>query len=42
MPVALSRDIAERAFEIDILGERRAATIIEQPLFDPEGLRMRR
>ena len=41
VPVALSREIAARAFEIEILGERRAATIIEQPLFDPEGLRMR-
>ena len=41
VPVALSRETAEHAFEIEILGERRAATIIEQPLFDPEGLRMR-
>jgi len=41
LPVALSRETSEHAFEIEILGERRAATIIEQPLFDPEGLRMR-
>ena len=41
VPVALSRETSEHAFEIEILGERRAATIIEQPLFDPEGLRMR-
>ncbi len=41
VPVALSREASEHGFEIEILGERRAATIIEQPLFDPEGLRMR-
>jgi len=36
------RMIAEGArFEIEILGERRAATLISEPLFDPEGARMR-
>ena len=29
------------AFEIEIIGERRPATIQPEPLFDPEGLRMR-
>jgi len=41
VPKALAADTAESAFEIEIIGERRAATIIERPLFDPEGLRMR-
>jgi dimethylglycine dehydrogenase len=42
VPREVAADNAERAFEIEILGERRAATIITQPLFDPEGARMRR
>ncbi len=29
------------AFEIEIIGDRRKATIITEPLFDPEGARMR-
>jgi dimethylglycine dehydrogenase len=29
------------AFEIEILGERRPARIQAEPLFDPEGARMR-
>jgi len=34
--------IAEGArFEIEILGQRRPATLITQSLFDPEGARMR-
>ena len=41
VPRALAADTAEHAFEIEIIGERRPATIIERPLFDPEGLRMR-
>ena len=41
VPRALATETGERAFEIEIIGERRAATIIERPLFDPEGLRMR-
>ena len=28
-------------FEIEILGDRRPATLITQPLFDPAGTRMR-
>jgi len=27
--------------EIEILGERRAATLYQEPLFDPEAKRMR-
>jgi dimethylglycine dehydrogenase len=41
VPRALAADTRESAFEIEIIGERRTATIIERPLFDPEGLRMR-
>jgi dimethylglycine dehydrogenase len=41
VPRALSSESSQRAFEIEILGERRPATIISEPLFDPEGLRMR-
>ena len=41
VPRALADHLDEHAFEIEIIGERRAATIIERPLFDPEGLRMR-
>jgi dimethylglycine dehydrogenase len=37
----LAGETAERAFEIEILGERRAATILPAPLFDPAGARMR-
>jgi dimethylglycine dehydrogenase len=34
--------IAERAgFEVEILGQRRPATLIAEPLFDPKGTRMR-
>jgi len=32
---------AERGFEIEILGERRPATVAREPLFDPAGERMR-
>ncbi len=37
------KELAENGagFEIEILGERRPATIQHEPLFDPEGLRMR-
>ncbi len=38
------KELAENGasgFEIEILGERRAATIQPEPLFDPEGTRMR-
>lgn len=30
-----------RGFEVEILGERREATVVEAPLYDPEGGRMR-
>jgi glycine cleavage system aminomethyltransferase T len=39
VPTALARD-GER-FEIDILGNLCAATVRLQPLYDPEGLRLR-
>jgi dimethylglycine dehydrogenase len=32
---------ADRGFELEILGERRAAAIAAKPLFDPDGNRMR-
>jgi dimethylglycine dehydrogenase len=41
VPVALAEDNSERAFEIEIIGARRTATLLQQPLFDPEGARMR-
>ncbi len=41
VPKALAGDIRAHAFEIEILGERRPATIIREPLFDPQGARMR-
>jgi dimethylglycine dehydrogenase len=41
VPVALAPDTSRRAFEVEILGERRAATIAPEPLFDPSGARMR-
>jgi dimethylglycine dehydrogenase len=39
VPSALAKDGAR--FEIDILGEMRAATVRLQPLYDPQGLRLR-
>ncbi len=41
VPKGLAGQTAAGAFEIEILGERRKATIIAAPLFDPEGARMR-
>ncbi|MFZ1906037.1 MAG: FAD-dependent oxidoreductase [Steroidobacteraceae bacterium] len=41
VPRLLSSTTAPRAFEVEILGERRAATIINEPPFDPGGSRMR-
>jgi dimethylglycine dehydrogenase len=41
VPKELATDTAKSAFEIEILGERRKATIITDPLFDPEAKRMR-
>jgi dimethylglycine dehydrogenase len=39
VPTALARDVAR--FEIDILGEMRVATVRLEPLYDPQGLRLR-
>jgi dimethylglycine dehydrogenase len=39
VPTALARDGAR--FEIDILGEMRPATVRLEPLYDPQGLRLR-
>ena len=33
---------ADGGFEIEILGERRGAALLAQPLYDPAGERMRR
>ena len=41
VPVALATDVGAGAFEIEILGDRRKATILVEPPFDPEGQRMR-
>jgi dimethylglycine dehydrogenase len=41
VPVALAGDLRDRAFEIEILGDRRKASILSEPLFDPQGARMR-
>lgn len=41
LPAALARDLGKGAFEIEIIGDRRKATIIPAPPFDPEGKRMR-
>ena len=41
VPRALAADIDNGAFEIEIIGDRRKATIIPEPLFDPQGKRMR-
>jgi dimethylglycine dehydrogenase len=30
-----------RAVEIEILGDRRPARLVSEPLFDPDGARMR-
>ena len=32
---------ADDGFEIEIIGERRPATRLDAPIFDPQGLRMR-
>ncbi|MEZ5912092.1 MAG: glycine cleavage T C-terminal barrel domain-containing protein [Paracoccaceae bacterium] len=39
VPADKARDGLEA--EIEILGERRRARLVETPLFDPEGARMR-
>ncbi len=41
VPKEFAGDTKKGAFEVEILGERRPATIITEPLFDPEGTRMR-
>jgi dimethylglycine dehydrogenase len=41
VPRALAADDANGAFEIEIIGDRRKATIIPEPPFDPQGKRMR-
>jgi dimethylglycine dehydrogenase len=41
VPKALAEDVRHGAFEIEILGERRPASILVDPPFDPQGLRMR-
>jgi dimethylglycine dehydrogenase len=39
VPAELAR--ASGKFEVEIIGERRAATLAPRPLFDPDGLQMR-
>jgi dimethylglycine dehydrogenase len=41
VPMALAGERAAGALEIEIIGDRRKATIIAEPPFDPEGKRMR-
>jgi len=41
IPSAIASDAAADGFEVEILGERRAARILAKPPFDPEGTRMR-
>ena len=41
VPKALAADIGKGAFEVEILGENRKATILLEPPFDPKGERMR-
>jgi dimethylglycine dehydrogenase len=41
IPADLATETADDAFEIEILGERRRATILHEPPFDPKAERMR-
>jgi dimethylglycine dehydrogenase len=41
IPAALTGNLGEGAFEIEIIGDRRKASILSEPLFDPTGARMR-
>jgi len=41
VPASLAQDCRAGAFEVEILGERRAATILTEPPFDASGSRMR-
>ena len=42
VPSGPAADRAEGAFEVEILGDRRSATLLVEPPFDPKALRMRR
>jgi dimethylglycine dehydrogenase len=37
----LAGNLGHGAFEIEIIGDRRKASILSEPLFDPAGARMR-
>jgi dimethylglycine dehydrogenase len=37
----LAGNQGDGAFEIEIIGDRRKASILSEPLFDPAGARMR-
>jgi dimethylglycine dehydrogenase len=41
VPKEIAGETKKGAFEVEILGERRSASIVLEPLFDPEGARMR-
>ncbi len=41
VPKEIAGDTSKGAFEIEIIGKNRKATIVTEPLFDPEGKRMR-
>ena len=41
VPKELAADLSAGAFEIELIGEMRKATINVDPPFDPEGKRMR-
>lgn len=41
VPSEHAEDFSDNAFEIEILGERRSARILREPLFDPQAIRMR-
>ncbi len=41
VPGALAVEVGDGAFEVEILGRRRAARILPEPPFDPDGARMR-
>jgi dimethylglycine dehydrogenase len=41
VPAALAGNLGDGVFEIEIIGDRRKASILSEPLFDPAGARMR-
>ncbi|MGH6908406.1 MAG: glycine cleavage T C-terminal barrel domain-containing protein, partial [Aestuariivirga sp.] len=41
VPKELAEDISKGAFEIELIGKNRKATILTEPPLDPEGKRMR-